>query len=325
MFPTYTLGVSSDGSVFKRSIVCKSAKESKCSQFYSEKRSDGFHICPYGLTVYQWNSKIECAGIKVSGKFDKKKLLGKCDLQPISESLVTQGVFDSIRSEKIKEALEYLIHDIRNWNKEIINKAEELRTIPNIEQRDDVERIFRSSEMIKTCLDGVSIELNPSANGMSTQNVPFKKFEKAVKCLSHKSSVKQVKIDLVGNAHKSFNSFHNFDLAVYFLMENIIKYAPQNTTATISFIENHDGTTVDVKTIGPHILEEEIPYIFHKNFRGKFAKQSMIAGSGIGLYRYKKIMDQNRCTTQIKSQRLTHARYGQNMADISMTIHIPLK
>jgi signal transduction histidine kinase len=68
------------------------------------------------------------------------------------------------------------------------------------------------------------------------------------------------------------------------LIENAIKYSPDETSLQILSEEKESLIWVRVKDQGPGIPEDELPYVFSKFFRSKNAKSSPIKGSGLGLY-----------------------------------------
>ncbi|MFP5519604.1 MAG: CHASE2 domain-containing protein [Bdellovibrionia bacterium] len=68
------------------------------------------------------------------------------------------------------------------------------------------------------------------------------------------------------------------------LIENAIKYSPEDTKILVSTEENGDRIIVQIADQGPGIPADEIPNIFMKFFRTKNHKSSPIKGSGLGLY-----------------------------------------
>lgn len=68
------------------------------------------------------------------------------------------------------------------------------------------------------------------------------------------------------------------------LVENAIKYSPENSKVLISSEEAAGGVRVQVADQGNGIPQEDLPHIFMKFFRSSAAKASPIKGSGLGLY-----------------------------------------
>jgi signal transduction histidine kinase len=68
------------------------------------------------------------------------------------------------------------------------------------------------------------------------------------------------------------------------LIENAIKYSPENSKVSIKTKEENDFICVDFSDEGPGIPEEEQQHLFLKFFRSKSVKNSNIKGFGLGLY-----------------------------------------
>lgn len=68
------------------------------------------------------------------------------------------------------------------------------------------------------------------------------------------------------------------------LVENAIKYSPQDTSILVTTEERDGWIVVQVADQGPGIPEDELPHIFMKFYRSRNAKGSTIKGSGLGLY-----------------------------------------
>lgn len=68
------------------------------------------------------------------------------------------------------------------------------------------------------------------------------------------------------------------------LVENAIKYSPEDTKILVSSEEKDEKVVIQVSDQGPGIPADELNNIFMKFFRSKNAKSSPIKGSGLGLY-----------------------------------------
>lgn len=74
------------------------------------------------------------------------------------------------------------------------------------------------------------------------------------------------------------------------IVDNAIKYTPTGTVS-VSVIRDGGNVLVKVSDTGPGIEPEEIDKLFNKFSRGAAGKGSGNAGSGLGLYLVKKIME----------------------------------
>lgn len=68
------------------------------------------------------------------------------------------------------------------------------------------------------------------------------------------------------------------------LVENAIKYSPEETQIKISSQEKDGFVCVQIEDQGGGIPEDELPHVFSQFFRSKNAKISTIKGSGLGLH-----------------------------------------
>lgn len=68
------------------------------------------------------------------------------------------------------------------------------------------------------------------------------------------------------------------------LIENAIKYSPEETKILITSEESGKMVVIQVADQGPGIPADELQSIFMKFFRSKHVKSSAIKGSGLGLY-----------------------------------------
>jgi signal transduction histidine kinase len=75
------------------------------------------------------------------------------------------------------------------------------------------------------------------------------------------------------------------------LIENAIKYSPENTKILISTEDRGQSVVIQVSDQGPGIPDDELPNIFMKFFRSRQTRNSPIKGSGLGLYLAKYFTD----------------------------------
>jgi signal transduction histidine kinase len=68
------------------------------------------------------------------------------------------------------------------------------------------------------------------------------------------------------------------------LIENAIKYSPDETSITINSMEKEGFVIIKITDQGPGIPAQDLPNLFMKFYRSANAKSSPIKGSGLGLY-----------------------------------------
>ncbi|UXR64298.1 CHASE2 and HATPase_c domain-containing protein [Bdellovibrio bacteriovorus] len=85
------------------------------------------------------------------------------------------------------------------------------------------------------------------------------------------------------------------------LVENAIKYSPEDTKIMVSSEETDTKVIVQVADQGPGIPQDELQNIFMKFFRSKNVKSSPIKGSGLGLYLAKYFTELHRGSIFVES------------------------
>ncbi len=100
------------------------------------------------------------------------------------------------------------------------------------------------------------------------------------------------------------------------LVENAIKYSPEETKILITSEERNNKVIIQVADQGFGIPADELANIFMKFFRSKNAKSSPIKGSGLGLYLAKYFTELHQGTIFVEST------YGQGS---TFTVELPLK
>ncbi len=96
------------------------------------------------------------------------------------------------------------------------------------------------------------------------------------------------------------------------LLDNAIKFSPENESIYINVIEENDRASVSIKNYGCTLTQEDIPRIFEKFYQGESSKTSL--GNGLGLSMAKKI-------AELHGGNITAALSGSS---ITVTVKLPL-
>lgn len=75
------------------------------------------------------------------------------------------------------------------------------------------------------------------------------------------------------------------------LLDNMVKYSPPRSEASINFIETSESVVLEFASLGPKIETNELASIFMTKFRSKAARREENSGQGIGLAAAKQISD----------------------------------
>lgn len=83
------------------------------------------------------------------------------------------------------------------------------------------------------------------------------------------------------------------------ILDNDVKYSDSHTTITIRLIRLPSFLKIEIEDQGPGISREERIRIFKRFYRGEQAAKQQKAGSGVGLYLTKKIVDMHGGTIRV--------------------------
>jgi light-regulated signal transduction histidine kinase (bacteriophytochrome) len=298
-----------DGKLIKAYSFCKKLENrSRCSKFLdSVKKISGYYICPFGFTCYvkhQENNIFITCSIRVAEYYTPKKANPKVEVgEPhvLSEDFVTKCVNESISTstlnkkvDEVKEFLEVTLHEIRKLNRDIKSQAEELNITLSSDNLNKeflkyrVQNIFSTSSLISVRLDTFDVLFNP---GIISSNTPipfyiYKKFEKTMHCLDNQCKQKKIRFNVHGSSYASIDAYPVLELLPYVLLENALKYSPEDNEIKIIF----NNEQVIIENIGPHLAKNEINSIFERTVRGKHAR-GHISGTGNGLFFAKQVCD----------------------------------
>ncbi|MBU6154184.1 MAG: CHASE2 domain-containing protein [Bdellovibrionales bacterium] len=85
------------------------------------------------------------------------------------------------------------------------------------------------------------------------------------------------------------------------LIDNAIKYSPENTTVFITTRETGDRVTISIRDEGVGISETEIPNLFSRFHRVKNDNNYKVKGTGLGLYLSKYFIEAHQGTISVQS------------------------
>ncbi|MFZ5988890.1 MAG: HAMP domain-containing sensor histidine kinase [Bacillota bacterium] len=106
---------------------------------------------------------------------------------------------------------------------------------------------------------------------------------------------KSISINIVDNAKKPYVIADSSSLKQILinLLDNTIKYSPQNSMASILISESADKIKISITDNGPGIPKEDIPYIWDRFYRVDKARSRETGGTGLGLAIVKELVEKN--------------------------------
>lgn len=115
---------------------------------------------------------------------------------------------------------------------------------------------------------------------------------------------KQKKITIESNISDSipmvFADLAMIDRVIQNLLDNAIKYTPENGEITLHAIQNNGSVVVSIENSGQGIPENELPHIFDRYYKVDKEKKG-IEGTGLGLAIVKKMLEVHESEIKVES------------------------
>lgn len=237
------------------------------------------------------------------------------------------------------------MHELRYFNQRLKNLTESMTKQLSIHQigqgkplnvnadnadqiRMMAEGMLDLSQLFRTRLDFIDVELNPDAIGqMEIGSISiYGKFDKARKMLNSAARGRKVKIVLASEevVKREIEAYSIIDIMPYMLLDNAVKYSPEHNAVNVEFHYYTSCTEIEIESFGPWINDEEIIRITDKHFRGENAlKSNKIVGRGLGLYFVKYICDLHDISIKFKSGAPGVNISGVPYSTFKVTLSIP--
>lgn len=299
-----------DGAYFHILPFCKRhCTGAKCQEHYEKMKcaEAGSYCCPYGLSSYVYTSpagKIIFTGLRIKGVYNKKIARIAESQEYVYNPVVEESACASIAQEAAislfekqelegkLEAIRDLLHETRSLNGQIKNSIDLLwetnldeASIDHDTMVETLKNAHVSSFMISNRFSYFDSILNPSlSTGSAYPAVIFKKFDKMRKLLrGYQRKNVWISIDSPMQSDYRYNIYPTFETLLFIVLENAIKYSPNNKPVDVIFEEKGHILDVTIKSIGPYCDENEILHLCDKGFRSENAKIAQSIGQGFGL------------------------------------------
>lgn len=205
------------------------------------------------------------------------------------------------RADKLTIACQGLIQ-----NTHLINEVR--RSIQNSNQNEATNRLDEVSEVIQSCTikmddlvstvyalsNFISIRLDTYKMEVDSYQVEntahfdvniHKKVVKAIRCLRDRALEKHVEVDLKGRSYASFYASQGLEIAIFIIIDNAIKYAPESSIVSVRLKESDGTLCLQVKNWGLVPPLEEIPRLTTRGYRSSVIQANPnYKGRGIGLF-----------------------------------------
>ena len=248
--------------------------------------------------------------MRIKGVYDKKKAKiaesQEYVYNPVIEEsacvLIAQeaaiSLFEKQELEGKLEAIRDLLHETRSLNGQIKNSIDALWETDSDESNIDHDTMVAtlknahvSSFMISNRFSYFDSILNPTLSaGSAYPAVIFKKFDKMRKLLrGYQRKNVWISIESPTQSDYRYSIYPTFETLLFIVLENAIKYSPNNKPVDVIFEENGHLLDVTIKSTGPYCDENEILHLCDKGFRGENARMAQSTGQGFGLNFARKI------------------------------------
>lgn len=337
-------GIIVDGYFIKSSPFCRKGNE-KCNSYYSRIEDiTGTHTCPYGFTsnvVNYEGVKLIFTAFRQLGEFNKKKTQPKISSE-CHNPVMTKEQIDSmiqstltqirLRNENIdlKDFTRDVVHEVKNFNAQVISKAETLMNKLNDNKNRDMQSLGKSilllSMLISERFSAYDITFNPDSIKIG-RTYPINihgKFQKIKFMYDTESRKKGIDIRLSGSSNATINAYPAFDLLPFLILDNAIKYSPIGEKIYIEFNQTMHLLEVKIKSIGPSVEESELTRIFEKKYRTESACKAAVTGTGIGLFLAKTICDVHKCDIRASFQGNGRRIDGVSYGEFCVRLRFPL-
>jgi signal transduction histidine kinase len=191
------------------------------------------------------------------------------------------------------------------------------RTLDEQLERADPEWIslVKAAELLDESFGLLTIYFNPEAAtfGRRTYLSLHGLLTKLVRILTLRQPTdtndRTPRVFINGESYRQVLAYESFRLIPLALISNAIKYCLEGVVR-VDLVERPEGVEVSVESVGPAMEQDEIPRLFDKRVRGRWAEK-VASGSGVGLYLAKVIADAHGVTIRVSSVRHGGRKSGE--------------
>jgi two-component system phosphate regulon sensor histidine kinase PhoR len=128
--------------------------------------------------------------------------------------------------------------------------------------------------------------------------------KRAVTVIENQAKVKSIsfKLNLAPELPKIRADETRFSQVMINLLDNAIKYTPENGSVTVTAKVVNNSLQVDIKDTGIGISEKDLPRIFERFYRVDKARSRELGGTGLGLSIVKHIVQAHSGQVWVKSE-----------------------
>jgi signal transduction histidine kinase len=246
-------------------------------QYLEERAAEGSHALAVRLVVLNVLTMIGGAGLSY--------YLARRTLQPIEESMETQSQFVSDASHELRTPLTML-----QTSNEVALRDEKLTLA---KAKEAISASVEEAVKLKTLTDGLLQLARGDGEELTVEPILVQDVATDVMNIYMKAAqAKGMTIDDQVPALRVFANRQALEQAMGVLVDNAIKYGPNETTITLDAVKRGKRTVLRVRDQGPGIRQYDQRRIFDRFYRADQSRSGQhVAGTGIGLSLAKKLVE----------------------------------
>lgn len=317
------------------SLIC----EKRCvnKPCYSEGRLGEF-VCDLGVRYFVGDvagSTVVIFGLapldtmRAKNPLLKGRGFPRAMLESWMQGLVSLVLAFEERSSSGRTSALDAVHDISRMATEVSNLANELIK-DDLQPGESIEdapalhlSILKAAELLTKEFDRLELLFNPASAAAGRMYVHiYQLFHKYVMIANLAQGKRGRRVLMKGRSDKTIKLYESISVLALALVENAVKYGFNSEQVDVEVIDVLGGVAISVRSTGPLIEEEEIPRIFDKGFRGKWAQRLGLAGRGLGLHLAKIVADAHNTRIEVNSRALGYERDGVPVAENTFRVRL---
>ncbi len=237
----------------------------------------------------------EAAAALSGGEYHPVKKAGYREIELLNHQL-TQTAQDLHRVEKMqKELIANISHDLRTPLTLIEGYAEVIRDLPDENTQDNMQVIIDEARRLTTLVNSV-LDLNTATGDLNAiQKAPFS-LTKSIRGIMSRYGklIEQDGYRIVFDPKEDAQVFADevkVQQVVYNLINNALTYTGEDRTVIVLQTIQNEHVRIEIHDSGEGIVQEDIPYIWDRYYRGSMPHRRARIGSGLGLSIVKNILE----------------------------------
>ncbi|MDD5155959.1 MAG: ATP-binding protein [Candidatus Omnitrophica bacterium] len=173
--------------------------------------------------------------------------------------------------------------------------------------KDFINIIYQDAERLSQLINDL-LDLSRIESGKMKMNVveldPVSVIKRAMTVIDNQAKVKSIalKLDFAPELPDIKADETRLSQVLINLLDNAIKYTPENGSVTISAAVSADALQIDVSDTGIGISDKDLPRIFERFYRVDKARSRELGGTGLGLSIVKHIVQAHGGQVWVKSE-----------------------